>query len=147
MQSVGTRHTGPELTVRSLLHRLGYRFRLHGRDLPGSPDIVFRTRHKVIFVHGCYWHGHGCPKGKLPKSRSDYWVPKIAKNRERDMRNDAALRAIGWESLTVWQCETKDFSTLAAQVIRFLGEARKIPIDFSGRSRYRDQRKLAGGGI
>jgi DNA mismatch endonuclease (patch repair protein) len=121
MQSVGTRDTGPELVVRQLLHRLGYRFRLHRRDLPGSPDIVFASRRKVIFVHGCYWHGHGCSKGRLPKSRLNYWRPKIEANKERDSRRQAELRTLGWESLVVWQCETAHAVPLCARLIRYLG--------------------------
>src|SRR5712664_2810518 len=86
MKSVGTYHTGPELTVRRLLHRLGYRYRLHRRDLPGRPDIVFPGRRKAIFIHGCFWHGHDCSKGKLPKSRTEYWTAKIRANQDRDAR-------------------------------------------------------------
>ncbi|HXG78538.1 MAG TPA: very short patch repair endonuclease, partial [Methyloceanibacter sp.] len=87
MKSVGTRDTGPEISVRRLLHSLGYRYRLYRSDLPGTPDLTFPKRHKVIFVHGCYWHGHGCEKGRLPKSKLAYWAPKIAANRARDRLN------------------------------------------------------------
>jgi len=121
MQSVGTKDTGPEVAVRRLLHGLGYRYRLHRRDLPGSPDIVFPGRRKVIFVHGCYWHGHGCSKGKLPKSRLDYWEPKIARNRQRDAEKEAALRKAGWDVLTLWQCEVKDLEALRPRLLVFLG--------------------------
>ena len=108
MQSVGVRDTGPERTVRSTLHKAGFRFRLHRRDLPGKPDIVLPAKRLAVFVHGCFWHGHGCAKGKLPKSRLDYWGPKIEANAARDRRNNKALSEMGWRSLTVWQCELGD---------------------------------------
>ena len=84
MQAVRTRDTGPEMIVRRLLHSLSYRYRLHRNDLPGKPDVAFLSRRKAIFVHGCFWHGHGCPQGRPPKSRLDYWKPKLDGNRERD---------------------------------------------------------------
>lgn len=122
MQAVKGKDTAPELAVRSLLHRLGYRFRLHRRDLPGTPDIVLPGRRVAIFVHGCYWHGHGCRIGRLPKSRLDYWGPKIDANRARDARKEAALAAAGWRVLVVWQCEIKDEENLAERLVRFLDE-------------------------
>lgn len=125
MQSVGTKDTGPELVVRRVLHALGYRFRLHRRDLPGKPDIVLPGRRKVIMVHGCLWHGHNCPKGRLPKSREDYWGPKIAANRRRDVDKEKALRRLGWDVLTVWQCETKNSESLADLLTGFLGPSTK----------------------
>lgn len=112
MQSVGTRNTGPEVLVRRVLHRLGFRFRLHRKDLPGSPDIVLPKWRTVLFVHGCFWHGHGCSKGRLPKSRLDYWEPKIDANRRRDAEAAEKLRAAGWRVLTIWQCECKDERTI-----------------------------------
>lgn len=118
MQSVGTKNTGPELAVRKILAELGYRYRLHRRDLPGSPDIVFPGRKTVIFVHGCYWHGHRCAKGQLPKSKLDYWGPKISANRRRDRRNIAALRKLGWTVHMIWQCETKKKSELEKKLRR-----------------------------
>jgi len=124
MQSVSQKNTGPELAVRRLAHSLGYRYRLNSPLLPGRPDIVFAARRKVIFVHGCFWHGHGCAKGRLPKSRLDYWKPKIDANRARDARNERSLRAAGWAVLTVWQCEAKDFAWLTRRLIRFLEAAR-----------------------
>lgn len=120
MQSVKTKDTGPELTVRRALFAAGYRFRLHRRDLPGSPDIVLPGRRKAIFVHGCFWHGHGCSKGKAPKSRPEYWTPKIAANRQRDRRNIRALRALGWEVYTVWQCDLRDIPSLLHRLGIFL---------------------------
>jgi DNA mismatch endonuclease, patch repair protein len=116
MKSVGTRNTGPELVVRRLLHRLGFRFRLHKRELPGSPDIVLRKWKTAVFVHGCYWHGHGCQKGRLPKSRLDYWGPKIEANRARDRAVEKRLKDLGWNVVTVWQCETKDERTIAERL-------------------------------
>lgn len=121
MQAVKTKDTGPERAVRSLLHRLGYRFRLHRRDLPGTPDIVLPGRRVAIFVHGCYWHGHGCRIGRLPKSRLDYWQAKIEANRQRDDRKADSLAALGWRVLVVWQCELKDEAALAEKLGRFLG--------------------------
>lgn len=131
MQSVKTKDTGPEVEVRSALFAAGYRFRLHRRDLPGSPDIVFPGRRKAIFVHGCFWHGHGCAKGKAAKSRTDYWGPKMEANIARDARNMSELTALGWDVLTVWQCELRNMETLLAELGTFLGPA-KIPIDKQG---------------
>lgn len=114
--------TKPELRVRQLLHRLGYRFRLHRRDLPGSPDIVFPGRRKLIFVHGCFWHHHeACKVGHLPRSRQDYWTAKFATNKERDARNLAAVAALGWDAAVIWECEAKGLDALAAQLQAFLG--------------------------
>ena len=121
MKSVGARDTGPELTVRRLLHRLGYRYSLHRRDLPGRPDIVFPGRRKAIFIHGCFWHGHDCGKGELPKSRPEYWIVKIETNQERDARVVASLKRAGWQTLTVWQCELKSLDTIERTLRKFLG--------------------------
>lgn len=123
MQSVGTKDTGPEWIVRRLLHRHGYRYRLHPQNLPGRPDIVLPSRKKAIFVHGCFWHSHGCDKGKAPKSKLDYWGPKLKANVERDERKAAELRALGWSVLTVWQCETKDERSLLAKLVYFVENA------------------------
>ncbi|MEZ0471152.1 very short patch repair endonuclease [Luteimonas salinilitoris] len=120
MSRVRQRNTGPELVVRKLLHRLGYRFRLHRKDLPGSPDIVLPGRGAVVLVHGCFWHGHTCRAGSMPKSRIDYWGPKITANRDRDKRQSRRLRALGWRVLTVWECELKDPHKLERKFIRFL---------------------------
>lgn len=108
MQSVKQKDTAPEMVVRRLLHAAGYRYRLHRKDLPGRPDIVFGGRRKVIFVHGCFWHSHGCSKGQAPKSKLNYWGPKLAQNAERDARNVRSLKEAGWKVLTVWECETKE---------------------------------------
>lgn len=120
MQAVKGRNTTPELAVRSLLHSLGYRFRLHRRDLPGTPDIVLPGRHCVIFVNGCFWHWHGCRIGQPPKSRLDYWQPKLEANKARDKRKLEEVEAEGWRALTVWQCELRDLDALAARLKNFL---------------------------
>mgnify|MGYP000844160140 CR=1 FL=1 len=124
MASVGQSHTAPEVAVRKLVHGLGYRFRLHRRELPGTPDLVFPGRKKVLFVHGCFWHGHGCRWGQLPKSKLDYWAPKIEANRARDARNTRQLRELGWSSLDVWQCDLKDPAQLVSKIKKFLGETK-----------------------
>lgn len=120
MRAVRSKDTGPELKVRRLAHRLGYRFRLHVKALPGKPDIVFPRLNKIILVHGCFWHGHGCKYGKLPKSRQDFWEPKIAANRARDRRTIRALRSLGWDVKVIWQCQTKDLKKLGKRVATFL---------------------------
>jgi DNA mismatch endonuclease (patch repair protein) len=125
MASVGQRNTGPEWAVRRLLHSGGYRYRLHAKHLPGKPDIVFPVRKKAIFVHGCFWHGHDCPKGRPPKSREEYWGPKLQTNRERDERAIAELRKLGWQSLVVWQCETKEPEALSEKLWVFLKKGSK----------------------
>lgn len=107
MSRVKGKNTKPELIVRSLLHRLGYRFRLHRRDLPGSPDIVLPKYRTALFVHGCFWHRHtGCPKATMPKAHAGYWEGKFAENIERDTRKEGQLAQMGWRVLVVWQCES-----------------------------------------
>lgn len=129
MSRIRGKNTVPELMVRRMAHGLGYRFRLHRKDLPGSPDLVFPRMKKVVFVHGCFWHGHDCGKGRLPKSNVDFWEAKIDKNRDRDVRTVSALRAAGWSVLVLWQCETKDLKVLENRLRRFLEKApRKKPI-------------------
>lgn len=125
MASVRTKNTGPELAVRRILHGLGFRYRLHARELSGRPDIVLRPRKLAIFVHGCFWHGHDCAKGRAPKSRLDYWAPKLTANAARDAANVQALEQAGWRVLTVWQCETADAGALTAKLLEF--------VDCSGR--------------
>jgi len=120
MQSVGTRDTGPELIVRRIVYGLGHRYRLNVKGLPGRPDIVFPGRMKAIFVHGCFWHGHGCHKGRAPKSRLDYWKPKLKTNKKRDAAQLLALKVLGWSVLTVWQCETTDPKALSSRLSAFL---------------------------
>jgi DNA mismatch endonuclease (patch repair protein) len=121
MRSVAQKDTGPEMKLRKMLFRLGYRYRLHRSDLAGKPDIVFPGRNKVIFVHGCFWHGHSCRYGRLPKSRIAYWKRKIAENRRRDRRVLRRLRILGWEAMVVWQCQTKGERRIVARVRSFLG--------------------------
>ena len=116
MKSVRTKDTGPELVVRKLLHSLGFRFRLHRKDLPGKPDITLARHRTVVFVHGCFWHGHDCKMGNPPKSKLDYWRRKLDSNKARDERNTAALRDDGWNVVTVWQCELKDVAQLARRL-------------------------------
>ncbi len=122
MQAVKSKNTGPEILVRRLLHAMGYRFRLHRKDLPGKPDIILPRYRKAIFVHGCFWHAHGCPIGKPPKSRPEYWIPKLEKNSKRDRTKIEQLEARGWRVLVVWQCQTKDMDTLAERLTAFVGE-------------------------
>lgn len=120
MMKVGSRNTGPELHVRSLLHLMGYRFRLHRKDLPGTPDIVLPGRRTVVFVHGCFWHGHECRADKMPKSRTEYWGPKIDANRSRDIRKRRELRKLGWRVLVIWECDLKDENRLGRKLSAFL---------------------------
>lgn len=132
MQAVQTANTKPELTVRKMLHAHGYRYRLHSRSLPGKPDIVFASRWKVIFIHGCFWHGHGCAKGQLPKSRLEYWAPKIEQNQKRDVKSSAELRLQGWDVAVVWECELRNPNDVMRRLADFLGPSRKS-IDFEAR--------------
>lgn len=126
MSRVGSKDTAPELSVRRYLHGRGYRYRLHVGGLPGKPDLVFPARRCVVFVHGCFWHGHGCKIGKLPKSRGDFWTPKILRNRERDAERSGALRKLGWRVLTLWQCETRDMAKAGRKLERFLDSRNKL---------------------
>lgn len=126
MSRVRSKGTTPEMVVRKLTHALGYRFRLHRRDLPGTPDLVFPGRRKVVFVHGCFWHGHHDPSCKLarrPKSRIEFWEAKVKGNHARDARNEMALREGNWNVLTIWECETKarDRDRLIERLREFLG--------------------------
>jgi DNA mismatch endonuclease (patch repair protein) len=124
MAKIRSQDTKPELVVRKMAHALGYRFRLHRKDLPGRPDLVFASRRAVIFVHGCFWHQHpedSCKDARLPKTRLDYWLPKLARNTERDGTSNAALAAAGWRVLTIWDCETRDLAALAERIQTFLG--------------------------
>lgn len=122
MRSIRKTDTRPEIAVRRLAHLLGYRFRLHRRDLPGSPDLVFPGPRKAIFVHGCFWHQHeGCRLARQPKTRPDYWPKKLARNVERDAEVRQRLSDDGWEVLVVWECETGDVEALRDRIIGFLG--------------------------
>ena len=123
MSLVKSKNTGPELIVRKLAHSLGYRYRLHGAGLPGKPDLVFAKRKKVVFVHGCFWHGHSCYLFRLPKTRTDFWQAKIDANRKRDIRQLGLLQEAGWHVETVWECELRNLSTdQRAEVIMGLGK-------------------------
>jgi DNA mismatch endonuclease (patch repair protein) len=119
MAAIRGRDTSPEMKVRSLLHRLGYRFRLHRRDLPGSPDIVLPRHRTVVFVHGCFWHRHpGCRHTTTPKTRADFWARKFEQNMERDRRQQQQLREMGWSVMVVWECELRDLPSMTAQLAR-----------------------------
>lgn len=121
MGRVKGQNTRPEKLVRSLLHRMGYRFRIQRADLPGRPDIVLPKYHAVIFVHGCYWHRHDCPNGKrLPKTRLDFWLPKLEGNRLRDVKNQEKLVQMGWKVLILWECMLKDKIFLQEKIRCFL---------------------------
>ncbi len=124
MAAIQSKDTKPELIVRRLVHSLGFRYRLHARDLPGKPDLVFRPRRKVIFVHGCFWHLHpdeNCLDARKPKSNKSYWGPKLTRNTQRDAEHITVLRARGWRVLVIWECETKKSAHLTKRLIRFLG--------------------------
>ncbi len=123
MSRIPGENTVPERRTRSALHRLGFRFRLHRKDLPGTPDIVLPGRKCVVFVHGCFWHGHNCPRAALPATNRGFWETKIEKNHERDRRVKNELRRAGWKVFTVWQCETKDDVVLGKKLSRFLSGA------------------------
>ena len=122
MRRIKSKNMKPEMLVRSLVHKLGYRFRLHKRDLPGKPDLVFASRKKVIFVHGCFWHGHdiGCPDSRPPKSNQVYWSPKLKRNKDRDRANEAALIQAGWTVLTVWECDLIHIAAVVTRLRKFL---------------------------
>lgn len=123
MARIRSRGTKPEMIIRRNLHALGYRFRLHRKDLPGSPDIVFPGRRKVIFVHGCFWHRHTCALARqVPRTRLEYWGPKLSRNVERDKTATAALSAAGWNVLTIWECELRDLDTTLGRLQDFLGK-------------------------
>lgn len=123
MRAVKWRDTGPEMLVRRLVFSMGYRYRLHQASLPGKPDLVFAGRRKVIFVHGCFWHGHNCLRGaRQPKQNAAYWSAKINGNRNRDGLNLVALSKLGWESLVLWECELKDTSVVRRRIADFLGK-------------------------
>ncbi|KAF0807657.1 DNA mismatch endonuclease Vsr [Alcanivorax xiamenensis] len=121
MSRVKAKDTKPEMTLRRLVHGLGFRYRLHRRDLPGTPDLVFPGRRAVIFMHGCFWHRHpGCGLTRMPKSRVEFWRTKLEANRERDLRHQRALAEMGWRVLVVWECELRDLDAVASKVEAFL---------------------------
>lgn len=121
MGRVRSKDTSPEMIVRRMVYAMGFRYRLHGKGLPGRPDLVFRSRGKVIFVHGCFWHRHeGCSLARLPKSRAEFWVPKLEANRARDERNQRDLERAGWKVLTVWECQLGRAELVRKKIRRFL---------------------------
>jgi DNA mismatch endonuclease (patch repair protein) len=121
MRAVKGQDTKPEMIVRRLAHRLGYRFRLHQRSLPGNPDLVFSSRRKVIFVHGCFWHGHDCRRGdRRPATNTEYWNRKLDGNIERDIANYEMLKDLSWDILIIWECETKNMDELEKSLKYFL---------------------------
>ena len=124
MSRIRSQGMKPEMAVRSMVHGLGYRFRLHRRDLPGSPDLTLPRRHAVIFVNGCFWHWHpdpSCPIAGLPKSNLEYWEPKLKRTRDRDKEHAVALQTKGWRALTVWECELRDLPAVMNRIRAFLG--------------------------
>lgn len=114
--------TKPEITVRRIVHGMGYRYRLHAADLPGRPDLVFRSRKKVIFVHGCFWHQHGCHIYRQPRTRLAFWEPKLAQNKLRDTKVRRELRKLGWRSMVIWECQLSNDRRLRVDIARFLEE-------------------------
>jgi DNA mismatch endonuclease, patch repair protein len=123
MAAIRGKDTKPELVIRRLVHALGYRYRLHRKDLPGKPDLVFGPRRKVIFVHGCFWHGcdsEGCLDARRPKSNTGYWNPKIEGNKVRDEKHLRVLQADGWKTLILWDCEIRDAASLRRKIVDFL---------------------------
>ena len=128
MARVKAKDTRPEMKVRKALTGLGARYRLHRKDLPGSPDIVLPGRRLAIFVHGCFWHGHDCARGaRVPKANRDYWVAKVGRNRARDAASRAALAALGWRVETIWECDLKDDAVLRARLEGLLAERPSPP--------------------
>ena len=127
MRAVKGRDTAPEMTVRRLAHQMGYRFRLHRKDLPGTPDLVFPGLHKVIFVNGCFWHGHDCARGaRAPKANAAYWRTKITRNILRDAANMVALKAIDWRATVIWECELRDLARVKRRLAGFLSQEVEI---------------------
>ena len=124
MASIRSNDTFPEMQLRRLVHRLGYRFRLHEKRLPGKPDLVLPRWQAVILMHGCFWHGHTCKDGRRPCSNSDYWNKKLDRNTRRDRKNGAALRRLGWKCMVVWECQLTNVERLTARIRRFLGDER-----------------------
>jgi DNA mismatch endonuclease, patch repair protein len=124
MSRIRHKNTNPELLVRRIVYSMGYRYRLHEKQLPGRPDIVFGPRRKVILVHGCFWHRHPDPKCRLarwPKSRLSFWKPKLRGNRRRDLRTEGALRREGWKVLVIWECQLTNRIALIRRITHFLG--------------------------
>ena len=124
MSRVKSKGTHPEMLMRRALHRLGYRYRLHRPDLPGRPDLALASRRKALFINGCFWHLHsGCGRARIPQSNRDYWTEKLERNRLRDSENVDALQVLGWDVMTVWECELRDLEAVVDRVASFLGPA------------------------
>ena len=122
MAAIRSKNMKPELAVRSLVHNLGFRFRLHKKELPGKPDLVFSSLKKAIFVHGCFWHQHNaCREGRMPGSRQEYWIPKLSRNVARDAQHIRDLKKDGWNVLIIWECETKEIPSIQRKILKFLG--------------------------
>lgn len=122
MSRVHGKDTKPELLIRRLVWSLGYRYRLHSKKLPGRPDLVFPGQKKVIFIHGCFWHQHGpnCRQYRMPRSKLDFWLPKLEGNKKRDALNQALLREMGWDVLIIWECQLKDKQQVVSRILNFL---------------------------
>lgn len=130
MRSIRSKDTGPEMAVRRCLHSKGYRYKLHYSGLPGKPDLVFPSRHKVIFIHGCFWHQHReCKNGGMPKSKMEYWVPKLRRNVKRDLENVEALERFGWRVLVMWECELKNMGVAIDGIERFLNDCNQRKVE------------------
>lgn len=125
MRAIRSKDTRPEMIVRRMVHALGFRFRLHRMDLPGRPDLVFPSKKKLIFVHGCFWHSHGCARAHAPRSNLDYWQSKLERNRKRDAGSRRLLNVLGWKSLVVWECDVKKLSAVSKKIERFLRAKRE----------------------
>lgn len=123
MRKIRSKDMKPEMAVRKLVHSLGYRYRLHGKNLHGKPDLVFASRKKVIFVNGCFWHQHtadSCLISRLPKSNQDFWLPKLQRTQQRDKEHLTNLKKDGWEVLVIWECQIKDLNAVKKKIIKFL---------------------------
>jgi DNA mismatch endonuclease (patch repair protein) len=120
MSRIRNADTKPEMIVRRLVHAMGYRYSLHARDVHGNPDLVFRPRKKVIFVHGCFWHQHGCRQYRQPRTKRSFWEPKLAKNKERDAEVKRQLRGLGWGVMVIWECQVRKEGVLRSRIKRFL---------------------------
>lgn len=124
MGRIRSRNSQPELLLRQVLTSIGYRYRLHGKSLPGRPDVVFTARRAAIFMHGCFWHSHSCSAGRVPKTRPEFWRAKLEANMARDTRQLAELERVGWRTLVLWECEMKDLGAVGQRVSDFLGPTR-----------------------
>jgi DNA mismatch endonuclease (patch repair protein) len=120
MSRVRSVDTKPEMVVRRLVRGMGYPYRLHTKALPGNPDLSFISRRKIIFVHGCFWHQHGCRQYRMPKTRKDFWEPKLSRNKARDLEVRRELRALGWRVMVIWECQTKNLEKLRSRLVGFL---------------------------